>query len=190
MKKTLSIFLALVITLALTSTVFATTIDANGGTNQKDVEVKIVLVHADEDGNPIPDEEADLTDPDDEIYVYHVEVEWDNLQFVYTATGWNPTALSYDKGSWDKASADVTVTNKSNAPVDVTFKWESEGTLANTVKGATFTMEKASAALADASKTVVGTSATNTITVSGKGDAWTSDFTKFDTIIVTVDSAV
>lgn len=190
MKKVLSIFLALIITLVITQSALAATITTNPGTDEKDVEVKLVLVHEDEFGEPDPDSEADLTDPDDPIYVYYVEVDWDDLKFTYTATGWDPATLSYEKGAWDKASAGVTVTNKSNAPVDVTFEWDEVATAANTIKGATFTMDTVSAALADASKTTVGTSATNTITVSGKGDAWTNEFVKFDTIIVTVNSAV
>ena len=71
-----------------------------------------------------PDDEVD-----DEVIVYDVNVAYDNTVFTYTANGdtlvWDPAKLDYKTevpgvgGSWDKSSATITVTNRSNAVVNI-----------------------------------------------------------------------
>ena len=66
---------------------------------------------------------------DTSVVVYDVNVTYDAMTFNFTETGnktvWNPAALDYtgtqevDGGTWDNESADITVTNKSNAALTI-----------------------------------------------------------------------
>ena len=105
MKKTVSIILALVMILSLSTTAFATTIGANGS---QDIPVTGIY-------------NTSTTTSD----VYSVDIVWSSMTFTYNEKGtqtWDPTTHSYTTtyaGTWDKTSANVTVTNHSNVPVTV-----------------------------------------------------------------------
>lgn len=61
--------------------------------------------------------------------VYSVDIDWESLTFTYnekSSRTWNPSNHSYTTdipGSWDKTSADITVTNHSNAVVTVAMNY-------------------------------------------------------------------
>lgn len=64
--------------------------------------------------------------------VYSVDVEWEELQFTYTHTGtktWNPQTHQYHleaSGQWSSKGNQFTVTNHSNASVQVNFDFDSQ----------------------------------------------------------------
>lgn len=67
--------------------------------------------------------------------VYNVDITWESMSFTYTESGtkvWNPETHTYTtttNGGWDKTEADITVTNHSNASVDVAVEYTAvEGT--------------------------------------------------------------
>ncbi len=69
-----------------------------------------------------------VTTPD----VYSIDIEWDNMTFTYSEAGtmdWDPATHTYTENvtsGWDKDSADVTVANHSNVPVDISFGYVPE----------------------------------------------------------------
>ena len=80
-------------------------------------------------GDQAIDVEATFEDRDDvTVNVYSVNVEWEEMSFTYktakTTYTWNPENLDYDEvtdpAGWDKASAAITVTNRSDLAVAVT----------------------------------------------------------------------
>ena len=77
---------------------------------------------------------ADVAATDREVY--SVNVEWENLEFVYYKAGvryeWDPNELKYVEADavasdhWDKASAKIKVTNLSNAAINVAAAFTEE----------------------------------------------------------------
>lgn len=63
---------------------------------------------------------------------YSVDIAWDDMTFTYHESGsrtWNPANHTYtDKttAGWDKTTADITVTNHSNADVDINLTYVPE----------------------------------------------------------------
>lgn len=104
--------------------------------------------------------------------VYSVDIEWDSLTFVYNETNtktWKPSDHSYDtatNGSWDKTSANITVTNHSNAAVTVAMAY----TASATDSGVTAALTGGSKTLAPGveNKASEADSVTGTVTISGK----------------------
>ena len=101
MRKTISIVLALVLLLSLSTTAFASEL---GGT--QDVTAKYEKTE---------NEEA----------IYNVDLNWGNLTFTYTEhteKTWNPSTHTYEEvvtGEWDKTESTIKVTNHSNVAVTV-----------------------------------------------------------------------
>lgn len=146
-----------------------------------------------ENGSQPIDVTAKHTGSTDTDTVYSVDIVWDDMTFTYHESGsrtWNPSDHTYTDNTtagWDKTTADVTVTNHSNADVDVALAYTPvDGT-------------GVSGALADSSYTLVAgvenkyteaDSKTSTFTVSGKPtEAVTAEGVKIGTITVTVSSA-
>ena len=83
--------------------------------------------------------------------VYSVDVAWQDLEFVYTEPGydyiWNPDDLKYnterdlENSDWSHDSGTITVTNRSNAEVQVTAAVEEDAKF--TLENASFTLPSA-----------------------------------------------
>ena len=78
----------------------------------------------------IPAQDVSLTyDPVNEATVYSVDVAWTDLTFTYSAgtEKWDPTkhtySISNDDADWTNTDGSITVTNHSNADVDVTVEY-------------------------------------------------------------------
>ena len=103
MKKLITSALALTLVLCSSATAFA----ADG-----------VQAGEDETGNVDV-----IVNTDDVLTVYSVDIEWDSLEFTYSFGdgSWNPADHTIAGGSagWDKESANVKVTNHSNAGVNI-----------------------------------------------------------------------
>ena len=134
MKKLFTI-LALVLTVALCASfaVSATTYNALG-----------------EYTNPVTVDYEPATDDTDTV-VYSVDVAWTDLEFTYDAgtEKWNPAAHDYttskNDAAWTNTDGSITVTNHSNADVDVTVAYaKAEGyNVKVDVTNAEFTLESA-----------------------------------------------
>ena len=98
---------------------------------------------------------AKRTDTTENNVVYSVDMKWDDMTFTYhekSTRVWNPTDHTYSEkiiGGWDKNTADILVTNHSNADVKVGFVYKTAG---NTDLTATL---DAKAAYADADFVVI-----------------------------------
>lgn len=113
MKRIIATTLTLAIGFGMSATALAAeTVGQNG---RQDIDVKAKYSDA-------------VTTPD----VYSIDIQWDNMTFTYSEAGtmdWNPATHTYTENvtaGWDKDSADVTVMNHSNVPVDVSFGYVPE----------------------------------------------------------------
>ena len=185
MKKILAMILALAMILSMSAFAFASEYsNYNGatswsGSKEESGNVEVTVVAA--------------------TTVYHVVVAWDNMAFTYNPGAWNPTNHSYDQGTWSTGSAEVTVTNHSNATVNTTIMVDAKDVTDITVTSnynsvdktgdQTYTkaLESADVAsrLGDSSK---ADSMIVTITPSGKLDNNSGANTVLATITVTLAS--
>ena len=135
MKKFFALALALVLTAAMAVTCFAATytIKEIGGTATENV--KVVY---NEGGKSAP--------------VYGVDVVFEDMTFKYTAASqgtWDPDSHTYvdiAQATWDKTSANVTVTNHSNAPIAASVVYAAgtyEGGVVVNVENGEFTLDSA-----------------------------------------------
>ena len=167
MKKFFALALALVLTAAMAVTCFAADITALGGTKTETVKVQY-----NEGGTS--------------AIVYGVDVVFDEMTFTYTAASqgtWNPDTHSYEdvaQATWNKTSANVKVTNHSNAPIAASVVYDAgtyEGGVVVAVENGSFTLDSATgtAYAAAPNKTAIvkvsgdaakGESVVGTITVS------------------------
>lgn len=105
MKKIFSVLLIAGLILSLSVTAFAATLGQNGSQ-----EIDVTAKYDTSTSTPT---------------VYSVDIVWSSMIFTYTqesTKNWNATDHTYDtvtQGAWDKDSATVTVTNHSNAAVNV-----------------------------------------------------------------------
>ena len=106
MKKTVTILLALVLILTMSTNAFAATIESNSGSQDIDVNAKYV------DGVSVPTR-------------YSVDVTWGAMEFTYT-TSTQPT--------WTASGNTITVTNHSNTEITASFAFSSLDAY-NTVTG-------------------------------------------------------
>ena len=108
--------------------------------------------------------------------VYSVDVAWGSMEFTYTVANegnWNPETHQFDsasEGNWscNQGQDKVTVTNHSNAPVEVGFSYTAE----TNYQGITGSFDKTGEQLATAEGTKVAEAPTTTaqLTLSGKLD--------------------
>ncbi len=128
--------------------------------------------------------------------VYSVDITWDDLSFTYTdgAEGaWDPNTLTYGakgEGSWDKTTANIKVTNKSNAAVQAAFTFAKIASGAEKLTGsfgdkATVTLDAVVPAQEGGSATV--DTETVTFTIGGSLDAAVSG-NKVGTISITLSA--
>lgn len=166
MKKIVSLTLALMLILSLSTTAFAADL---GGS--KDVTAKY--------------EKTETEDP-----VYNVDQKWDDLVFTYSETvtkTWNPETHTYTEkveGGWDQTEASVTIVNHSNVEVTVSMALTPvEGT------GVDVTLTGGNATLAAGAENDVdgAASVTGKLTISGKpNDTVTAAGVKVAEITVTI----
>lgn len=124
---------------------------------------------------------------------YSVDIEWEDMTFTYHESGsrtWNPADHTYTDSTtagWDKTTADITVTNHSNADVDIDLTY---APVAGTdVYGVLDTLSYRLAAGVE-NEYANAESKTSTFTISGKPSAAvTADGIKVGTITVAVSAA-
>lgn len=114
MKKILAAVTALFVTVFMSVTAFA----ADGGsvtgmgTGEKTIDVM-----------------ASYKPSDSTEKVYRVDITWEDMSFTYTEDArpvWDPETHTYStvsEGKWDKTAANITVTNHSDAAVEVTITY-------------------------------------------------------------------
>ncbi|MCH5189435.1 MAG: hypothetical protein J1F37_02620 [Oscillospiraceae bacterium] len=133
MKKIVAIMLALALVFAMSTVSFAAIQENNGS---EDAEVKIVIksdvfnAPTDPDDPDYPDGPGDPDDvnPDSKVAVYKVDIDASKAVFTYTFDSeYDTESHQYNKGSWDKLSAPITVTNHSNTAVKITADWKENG---------------------------------------------------------------
>ena len=132
MKKLLTAALALALAASLATTAFASSITPDGDATN----------------------DVTVTVGGENNVVYSVEIAWDSMDFTYnygTGGGWDPTTHTYEEGTgkgWtgantetakETASADLTVTNHSNAAVSVSAKFSGQDTAISNGVTATLT---------------------------------------------------
>ncbi|WP_418825953.1 hypothetical protein [Ruminococcus sp.] len=111
MKKTISIIMALALAATLSTVVFAA--EADDGNLKKNISVKAKYVE---------DIKASKT--------IQADVIWGKMEFTYSVNGtktWNAKTHEYDidtKGEWSAKGNDISVTNHSNAAIDVDFTYQ------------------------------------------------------------------
>lgn len=162
MKKVLSFLLILAMVLSLSLTAFAET--TNNGTSATTIDVS---------GTYAPAKKISVT------------VAWDDMNFTYTASGWDPNTHRYTgNGSWSTDTKTITVTNHSDVAVNATLGFTPEAD--SNVTGAFTNGSTLSLA------TAVGTTFENAPTASAEfgisGGAITES-KKIGTITVTIQAA-
>ncbi len=162
MKKIVSIVLAALMLVALAlPAIAAEPVTGITGATTGDVEVLIVP-------------KDDPSTPGDEGTTYAVALQWETLVFTYTGT-WDAEELAYT-GSWDKSSAKITVTNSSNAAVDVDAYFDTLNNVSMTANGVTAELTHYDFRLNSAAANGTKTSGDITVSVSGAPKV-TSGFT-------------
>lgn len=132
-KKILALALALTLTTGLGATAFAAERNVTSLPDTVNIPVQGKYVGQDGEGQPV--------DPGDIEKVYSVDVEWGEMKFTYTVTGdmtWNPTTHEYEgtgSAAWTAVGDTVTVTNHSNAPVQVDFAFEKDAGIVGNFTG-------------------------------------------------------
>lgn len=179
MKKFLALILALVMVFSLTGIAFADVgTDVTGNTGAHESEGHDVTVQV----------TGSVT------HVYHVEIKWDALEFVYNNNNstWNPLTHEYedipsvDGNGWNKNEASVTVINHSDLSVWVNISATDGTDVAGVTVGfAEVTdkeLEAPSVGVFDEAKTMC----TGTVTVSGVPQVLELDETVVSTIKVVI----
>ncbi len=170
MKKFLSVLLVALLALTMSVSAFA---DDSQVPREESKDVEIVI-----NSSSI-----------DDTSVYSVNVAWDSLTFTYTISdgAWDPETHSYP-GGWDKTDANITVTNHSNAGVNVSAAFTEGGTTA-TKSSVTARLGNATFTLGTAVGTAVGEAPSDTITVAITGAPDVTDGYTLSTITVTISVA-
>ena len=152
MKKLFVIALALVMVLAMATTVFA----ADGGLREEKANVTVTYQAG---------QQAEDT--------YAINIAWDSFDFTYVQAPqvWNPQTHQNEdapdtESGWANDSADVVVTNNSNIDVVATITYVAAET-ANGTATAALTAGAGANTLAAATAGVTPASVTATLTVSG-----------------------
>ncbi|MCD8013402.1 MAG: hypothetical protein LUG99_09530 [Lachnospiraceae bacterium] len=180
MKKLIATLLAGVMCLSLTVTAFAADGSATVTTvpgSSDDIDVYAVY-----DGS--------TSTPT----VYSVDITWDSMTFVYEESGaknWNASDHTYTEqttSEWTYSEAEITVTNHSNAAVDVTLAYTADDTVDSGVTGS---LDVTSGTLTAGEVNAYDTadSLTSTFSVSGtpNSSVVTEEGVKIGTISITLE---
>lgn len=176
MKKALSLALALVMALSLSVCAFATNpIESLGGSDSQIVKVNVT--------------------PDSTPKVYNVTVAWGDLTFTYNFGSkgtWNPNNHSYTDGTsagWDKTSANITVTNHSNAKVNTTATFAGDQPTATNFGVTASITGTVNLATAEGTEVGAAPSGSYTVTVSGTpNEYWAAENNVVGTITVKISA--
>ena len=176
MKKIFACLIALMMVLALTLAVSAGTIDNTSNNESKKVTIKI-------------------NDSNTPAIVYSVDIVWGNTDFTYdfgTGSTWDPDTHTYVGGTqagWDHDSTTVSVTNHSNAAVNLTVGFNgTEKTVSH--NGITSTISSVSLVLATAEGTALSSAPSTNFTVSVSGTPTVSSEFILGTIIIAISAGV
>lgn len=170
MKRLLIGFLAMSSIVFTSATAFAdATLDT--ATPNKDIDVNVNY----EDGTSSPT-------------VYSVDIVWESMEFTYNAVGtkeWDADKHEYvdnTEGAWNKETADITVTNHSNAEIEVivTYNAIGESGVTGTVENGAFSIQSAVGLATDAAEL----SATATLKIGGAPEDKTASALKIGTVTV------
>ena len=176
MKKTISIIMALALAAILSTAAFAA--EADDGNIKKNIRVKAKYVE---------DIKASKT--------IQADVVWGEMEFTYSVNGtktWNAKTHEYDidtKCEWSAKGNDISVTNHSNAAIDVDFTYQPLDEY-SVVKGE-FTYDEVTIPTAE-NKAVdyeILTISTD-LTLSGGLSSDVTDLTKVGNVAVTIAEAV
>jgi hypothetical protein len=124
--------------------------------------------------------------------IYNVDVTWESMEFIYTATGvktWNPENHQYEvvnsDGAWNHTTSEITVTNHSNAIVTTSFTFDpvTDSTVTGSFNNATVELPSAEGMASDAAELTGKT----TFTVDGTMPESQTEFVKVGTITVTIE---
>ena len=176
MKKFFTIILAFAIVCSMRVPVFAAEGNDNGNTSGESHSIDVTAKTSDKNVNEIP--------------VYSVDISWDSMTFTYSESGtkvWDASTHTYStntEGGWDKTTADIVVTNHSNAPVDVSVVYsglENSGVSAAIING-TDTLDAGVENAYDKADKLVAT-----LKISGKpSNSVTSEGVKIGSITITI----
>ncbi len=154
MRKLISAILVLALVATLSVTAFAADNTLTGSNNSDEIDVNVTY----QDGTTQP-------------AIYSVDISWENMNFTYAAEGamiWDPATHEYQNqtsGGWENETAEIKVTNHSNAAVNVTVSYAAAGN-----SGVTATVTNGSFSLPSAEgKTVNDASLANTATLTVSG---------------------
>lgn len=176
MKKTISIIMALALAAILSTAAFAA--EADDGNIKKNIRVKAKYVE---------DIKASKT--------IQADVVWGEMEFTYSVNGtktWNAKTHEYNidtKCEWSAKGNDISVTNHSNAAIDVDFTYQPLDEY-SVVKGE-FTYDEVTIPTAE-NKAVddeILTISTD-LTLSGGLSSDVTDLTKVGNVAVTIAEAV
>lgn len=133
---------------------------------------------------------AKRTDTTENNVVYSVDMKWDDMTFTYhekSTRVWNPTDHTYSEkitGEWDKNTADILVTNHSNAGVKVGFVYQTAG---NTDLTGTLDVTESTLKAGVENDYEHADNVTSKLTLSGKPNETVSESgSKIGTITITV----
>lgn len=169
MKKITAFILTLTLGTAMNVTVFADTV----GTGDKDIDV--MGRYQDNTNNPT---------------VYSVDVTWGAMEFTYTESGamtWNPEDHTYSDNTsavWTANGNTVTVTNHSNADVDVSFSFAALSAFESVSGSFDIPSDKLAAGIEGSYDTA--DEVTASLTLGGTLDDSATDYTKIGTITVKI----
>ena len=192
MKKLLSI-LAVVALLACLGCMnaYADTVvldeNTNSATSDRDVIVNV------KDGNG--DIIGGSTETGSTEKVYSVDVAWEAMTFVFVTEQtadelvWDPDTHTYEnlEGQWEDATAVITVTNHSNAEVDVAAAF-SNGTTVSEKLGVTATVTGTDGPLASAVGTTLDNAPSMTYNVTVTGEPTQLAPFTVDNVVVTLSN--
>ena len=172
MKKLITLAMTFIMIIVMATSSFAATVGTNGGSVTEDVDV---IINKDE----VPT-------------VYSVDIDWESLEFTYRLGNgtWNPADHTVTGGSpgWDESTATITVTNHSNAAVDIKAVFADKTTTA-TANGVTAELSNNSFNLDAGKLNDYAGAANNQTTVTVEGTPSTEDTFTVGTITVTVSAA-
>ena len=171
MKKLITLAMTFIMIIVMATSSFAATV-ADGGSESGNVEV--------------------IINKDAVTTVYSVDIDWESLDFTYSLGNgiWDPETHTVTGGSpsWDKSTAKITVTNHSNAAVDIKAVFAGDQTTA-TVNGVTATLTNDSFNLVAGKLNDYAGAANNKTTVTVSGTPSVEDTFTVGTITVTVSAA-
>ena len=182
MKKLFALILAVLMIASLSVIGFAAEVD--GGTTG-DVNVNVT----DKNGNQLKDE--DVTD------IYYIVVSWNKLNFTFVTEQsigdlkWDAENHKYANlvGQWKDADNDgsvITITNHSNATVNISAAFANDSKTSDVNLGVTAALTNGDKTLQSAVGTTVANAPYTTYTVSVNGTPTMLETYKVDTVTVTI----